>query len=221
MAEPAPHIRAVESPRPMRIAIVGGTGAFGRGLAARLRDQGLDVAIGSRDPIRAKELGTTLGVAGGTNEGVVRAADYVVLAVQSSAAVGTAGALADAIGRKPLLCVASDLHFAPDGVTPGRSEGSIAEDVANVVKGPVASGFQAVPAAHLARPEPLDEDVLICGEPAAKEPALEFGARLVSGRAIDAGPLENSRALESMTAVILHVNRQYKVVAGLRLTGFK
>ena len=205
----------------MKIAIVGGTGAFGRALAARLHDQGLDVAIGSRDRVRAKQLGTTLGVDGGTNEAVVRAADYVVLAVQSSAAVGTARALADAIGRRPVLCVASDLHFGSDGVSPGRSEGSIAEDVAKAVAGPVASGFQAVPAAHLARPEPLDEDILVCGEAEAKEPALEFGAKLVTGRAIDVGPLANSRALEAMTAVILHVNRTYKVVAGLRLTGFK
>jgi NADPH-dependent F420 reductase len=221
MPEAVPHIRVVEAPRPMRIAVVGGTGAFGRGLAGRLRDQGLDVAIGSRDAVRAQELAATLGVSGGTNEAVVRGADYVVLAVQSSAAVGTARDLADAIGRKPVLCVASDLKFGSDGVSPGRNEGSIAEDVAKAVAGPVASGFQAVPAAHLARPEPLDEDVLVCGEAAAKEPALEFGARLVSGLAIDAGPLANSRALEAMTAVILHVNRQYKVVAGLRLTGFK
>jgi NADPH-dependent F420 reductase len=221
MAEAAPHIRVVEVPRSVRIAIVGGTGAFGRALAARLRDQGVDVAIGSRDAVRASELAATLGVAGGTNESVVRAADYVILAVQSSAAVGTARDLADAIGRRPVLCVASDLKFGSDGVSPGRSEGSIAEDVAKAVDGPVASGFQAVPAAHLARPEPLDEDVLVCGDAAAKEPALDFGAKLVSGRAIDVGPLANSRALEAMTAVILHVNRQYKVVAGLRLTGFK
>jgi NADPH-dependent F420 reductase len=221
MAEAAPHIRVVEVPRSVRIAIVGGTGAFGRGLAARLRDQGIDVAIGSRDAVRANELAATLGVAGGTNESVVRAADYVILAVQSSAAVGTARDLADAIGRRPVLCVASDLKFGSVGVSPGRREGSIAEDVAKALAGPVASGFQAVPAAHLARSEPLDEDVLVCGDAAAKEPALEFGAKLVSGRAIDVGPLANSRALEAMTAVILHVNRQYKVVAGLRLTGFK
>jgi NADPH-dependent F420 reductase len=221
MAEAAPRIRAVETPRAMRIAIVGGTGAFGRGLAGRLRDQGLDVAIGSRDAVRAQELATTIGVASGTNEAVVRAADYVVLAVQSSAAVATARDLADAIGRKPLLCVASDLHFGSDGVSPGRNEGSIAEDIARVVRGPVASGFQAVPAAHLAQPDRLDEDILVCGDAAAKEPALEFGAKLVTGRAVDVGPLANSRALEAMTAVILHVNRHYKVVAGLRLTGFK
>jgi 8-hydroxy-5-deazaflavin:NADPH oxidoreductase len=221
MAEPAPHIRVVESPRSIRIAIVGGTGAFGRALAGRLHDQGLDIAIGSRDAGRAQELASTLGVSGGTNEAVVRGADYVILAVQSSAAVATARDLADAIGRKPVLCVASDLKFGSDGVSPGRNQGSIAEDVANVVASPVASGFQAVPAAHLARHELLDEDVLVCGDAPAKEPALEFGARLVSGRAIDVGPLANSRALEAMTAVILHVNRHYKVVAGLRLTGFK
>ena len=220
MPEAAPHIRVVESPRPMRVAIVGGTGAFGRGLAGRLRDQGLDVAIGSRDAVRAKELGSTLGVASGTNEGVVRAADYVILAVQSSAAVGTARDLAEAIGRKPLLCVASDLHFGSDGVSPGRSEGSIAEDVAAIVHGPVVSGYQALPAAHLARHEPPDQDVLVCGDDAdAKQLALELGEGLVAGRAIDAGPLANARALEGMTAVILHVNRRYRAVAGLRITG--
>jgi predicted dinucleotide-binding enzyme len=61
----------------------------------------------------------------------------------------------------------------------------------------------------------------VCGDAvAAKAPALELGARLVAGRAIDAGPLANSRALEGMTAVILSVNRRYRVRAGIRLTGF-
>jgi predicted dinucleotide-binding enzyme len=62
--------------------------------------------------------------------------------------------------------------------------------------------------------------VLICGaESAAKDIALELGARLVRGRAIDAGPLANARALEAMTAVILNVNRRYGARAGIRLTG--
>jgi predicted dinucleotide-binding enzyme len=105
-------------------------------------------------------------------------------------------------------------------VLPGRSQGSVAEDVAALLDAPVASGYQALPAAHLAHPERLDQDVFVCGdEPAAKEPALELGAGLVTGRAVDAGPLANARALEGMTAVILHVNRRYRVVAGLRLTG--
>jgi 8-hydroxy-5-deazaflavin:NADPH oxidoreductase len=204
----------------VKVAVVGGTGSFGRGLAGRLRDLGHEVSIGSRDAARAEERAAVLGVAGGTNADVVQGVDLVVLAVQSSAAVDTARELAGAIGETPVLCVASDLRFTEDGVVPGRNEGSIAEDVAALVAGPVASGLQAVPAAHLAHPEPPDQDALICGTDAgAKELALELAQGLVAGRALDAGPLENARALEGLTAVILHVNRRYRVVAGLRLTG--
>jgi NADPH-dependent F420 reductase len=204
----------------VKVAVVGGTGSFGRALAPRLRDLGHEVAIGSRDAARAQERAAVIGVAGGTNAEVVSGVDLVVLAVQSSAAVDTARELADAIGETPVLCVASDLRFTDRGVLPARNEGSIAEDVAALVAGPVASGLQAVPAAHLAHPEPPDQDALICGsDPRAKELALELAQGLVAGRALDAGPLENARALEGMTAVILHVNRRYRAVAGLRLTG--
>ena len=204
----------------MKVAVVGGTGSFGRALAGRLRDLGHEVAIGSRDAARAEERAAVLGVSGGTNADVVRGVDLVVLAVQSSAAVDTARELAGAIGETPVLCVASDLRFTDQGVLPARNEGSIAEDVAELVEGPVASGLQAVPAAHLSHAEPPDQDALVCGnDQRAKELALELAAGLVGGRALDAGPLENARALEGMTAVILHVNRRYRAVAGLRLTG--
>ena len=206
----------------MRIAIVGGTGAFGRGLATRMRDLGHEVSIGSRDKARAQARAAELGVGGGTNEAVVREADLVVLAVQSSSAVDTARELADAIGEAPVLCVASDLRFSAAGVTPARDQGSVAEDVAALVRGPVVSGLQSLPAAHLARAELPDQDVLVCGDHApAKELVLELGSGLVAGRALDAGPLANARALEAMTAVILHVNRRYHAVAGLRLTGLE
>jgi 8-hydroxy-5-deazaflavin:NADPH oxidoreductase len=204
----------------VKIAIVGGTGAFGRGLAVRLRELGHDVSIGSRDEARARERAAVLGVEGASNEAVVQGVDLVVLAVQSSAAVDTARELAGAIGETPVLCVASDLQFSPEGVTPARDKGSIAEDVAEIVRGPVVSGLQSLPAAHLALPELLDQDVLIAGDdPASKDLVLELGQGLVSGRALDAGPLANARALEGITAVILHVNRRYRAVAGLRFTG--
>jgi NADPH-dependent F420 reductase len=206
----------------LKIAIVGGTGAFGRALAARWHRLDFDVTIGSRDARRAEERGAVIGVKGALNAEAVRDADFVVLAVESHAAVETARDLADAIGDTAVLSVASDLTFGKDGVRPGRSEGSLAEDVAEILRGPVVSGFQAIPAAQLAQPDLLDEDVLVCGDDAAaKQVALDLGQRLVRGRAIDAGPLANARALEGMTAVILHVNRTYKVVAGLRLTGFE
>ncbi|TMK32673.1 MAG: NADPH-dependent F420 reductase [Actinobacteria bacterium] len=205
----------------MKVAIVGGTGAFGRGLAARWREAGVEITIGSRDAARAQERAAVLGVSGATNEEAVRDADLVVLAVQSSAAIDTARDLAPVIGAAPVLCVASELRFEKHGVFPARDAGSIAEDVAAIVAGPVVSGFQALPAAQLAQSGLLDEDVLVCGDDAdSKQLVLELGQHLVSGRAIDAGPLPNARALEGMTAVIVHVNRKYQVVAGLKLTGF-
>ena len=204
----------------MKVAIIGGTGAFGRALARRLRTLGEDVYIGSRDAERARERALELGVQGGTNEDVVRGADLVVLATKSNATLETAVALADAIGETPVLCVASDLRFTDTGIVPGLEEGSLAENVSRLIHAPVASGLQMVSAIDLSGPEPPDQDVLICGDDlAAKELALELADRLVGGRAIDVGPLANSRALEAMTAVILNVNRDYGVHAGLRLTG--
>ena len=204
----------------MKIAILGGTGSFGRALAGRLRALGEDVYIGSRDAERARERALELGVQGGTNEDVVHGADLVVLATKSNAALETATSLADAIGETPVLCVASDLRFTDTGIVPGLDEGSLAENLSRLIPAPIASGLQTISAIDLSGPEPPDQDALICGDDlAAKELALELAGRLVGGRAIDVGPLANSRALEGMTAVILNVNKEYGVHAGLRLTG--
>jgi NADPH-dependent F420 reductase len=204
----------------MKIAILGGTGPFGRALATRLRDIGEDVTIGSRDETRAKQLAVVLGVKGAKNEDAVVGVDLIVLAVPSTATLATAGELARAIGETPVLCVASDLRFTEDGVEPGREQRSLAEDLADVLSGPVASGFQSLGSATLAGPEPPDEDAFVAGDDwTAKRMALELGERIVAGRAIDAGPLANSRALEAMTAVLLNVNRRFRTHAGLRITG--
>jgi NADPH-dependent F420 reductase len=202
----------------MKVAIVGGTGAFGRALAKRLHELGQDeVTIGSRDAGRAQSSAEELGVAGGRNDEVVRDADLVVLAVKSEATLATASELAQAIGQTPVLCVASDLRFTADGVLPGRHQGSLAEEVAKLVRAPVASGLQSFAAANLAGGDP--GDALICGaDDRAKELSLELAGRLAD-RAIDVGPLENSRALEGITSVILNVNKRYKAHAGVRLTG--
>lgn len=204
----------------MKVAIVGGTGQFGRALAKRLHLIGEEVWIGSREEQRAKERALELGVEGGANDDVVRGVDLVVLATKSNAALETGSTLADAIGDTPVLCVASDLRFTDIGIVPGLDEGSLAETLARLVRAPVASGLQTVSAIDLSGSEPPDQDALICGDdPRAKEPALELAGRLVGGRAVDCGPLANSRALEGMTAVILNVNKQLGVHAGLRLTG--
>ena len=202
----------------MKVAIVGGTGAFGRALAKRLAEKGHDdVVVGSRDAERAQATAQELGVAGGRNQEVVMDVDLVVLAVKSDATLQTATDLAEAIGRTPVLCVASDLRFTKEGILPGRHQGSLAEEVGRIVRGPVASGFQSFAAANVLDGDP--GDALICGEASdAKTLALELAEHL-GARGIDAGPLANSRALEGMTSVILNVNRRYKAHAGIKLTG--
>ena len=204
----------------MKVSIVGGTGAFGRALAARLRDLEFDVAVGSRDQQRGWERAVELGVRGGSNGEIVKDADLIVLAVRSNATLDTARELAEAIGQTPVLCVASDLLFTEQGILPGREERSLAEELAETIEAPVASGLQSLSAVGLAANDVPDQDALIAGDdPRAKEPALELAGKLVGGRAFDAGPLANSRALEAMTAVILNINKRYRVHAGLKLTG--
>jgi len=203
----------------LKVAIVGGTGSFGRALTERLHVLGRDVAIGSRDAARAQELAAVYGVEGGANADVVRGADLVIISTRSNAAVDTSRDLADSIGDTPVLSVASDLRFEKGNVYPGRLGHALAEEIAQVVRAPVCAGLQTLAAAHLASGKPLDEDVFVCGDdPAAKDMMLELASRLVVGRAIDAGPLANARALEGMTAVLLTVNRAFGVQAGIRVT---
>lgn len=204
----------------MRVALVGGTGSFGRALAVRLRGAGIDVVIGSRDAARARATAEELGVSGAENAEAVRGADLAVLAVKADAALQTAERLAADIGETPLLCVASELRFTADGVLPSPDGRSLAERVAEKVAAPVAAGLHSLAAATLGGEEAPEEDALVCGDdPRAKAPALELAGRLVSGRALDAGPLAGARALEGMTAVIVNLNKRYRGHAGVRVTG--
>jgi NADPH-dependent F420 reductase len=202
----------------VRVAILGGTGPFGRGLAVRLRDEGVDVVIGSRDPDRAREVAAEIGCIGLRNEGAVAGMDLVVLAVAAEAALSTAHAVRDWL-RSPLLSVASELEFAAGTARPGSDRQSLAERTAQIVDVPVVAGLHSLAAGKLAREKP-DEDALVCGGDAeAKTLALELAQLVVAGRAIDAGPLSVARALEGLTAAIVNVNRRYKAHAGIRLTG--
>jgi NADPH-dependent F420 reductase len=199
---------------------VGGTGDFGLALARRLVEAGDDVAIGSRDADRAEEKGREVGASGAANEEAVRDVDLVVLATRADAALTTAGALAEALGETPLLSVASELHFSPAGVFPyAEAARSLAERTQDLVRAPVVAGLHSLAARQLARGRP-DEDAFVCGDDAdAKALALGLAAKVVMGRALDAGPLASASALEGMTAVIVNLNKRYKGHAGLRVTG--
>jgi NADPH-dependent F420 reductase len=176
--------------------------------------------IGSRDAERAAEIAAELGVEGATNADACRSADLVALATKAEAAVDTARELHDAIGATPVLSVAAELSFAPEGVVPTTEGRSVAARVQDVVDGPVVAGLHSLAARNLGRDEPPEEDVLVCGDDAdAKQLVLELGTRITSGRAVDCGPLASARALEGLTAVIVNVNKRYKAHAGVRLTG--
>jgi 8-hydroxy-5-deazaflavin:NADPH oxidoreductase len=208
----------------MKVAILGGTGSFGRALAARLAALGEDeIVIGSRDAGRAAATAAELGgaVTGTTNDGAVRGADLAVLAVNADAALDTARAVAESLASTPLLCVASAISFEKGrGMLPDPDALSLAERVQQVVAAPVAAGLHSVAAANLE--EAPDEDALVCGDDeTAKALALELADRLVGGHALDAGPLASARALEGMTAVIVNLNRRYKAHAGIRITGVR
>jgi len=203
----------------VRVAVVGGTGNFGTAVAQRLVDAGIEVVIGSRDASRARETAAGIGCEGANNDDAVRGVDLVVFAVKADAAVGTARDLRQSIGSTPVLSVCAELSFGPGGVKPTAEATSVAKRIEDELDAPVVAGLHSLAAASLAE-EPPDEDALVCGDDApAKALALDLAGRLVSGRAIDAGPLDSARALEGMTAVIVNVNKRYKAHAGLRVTG--
>ena len=206
----------------MRVAVLGGTGSFGKALARRLAEAGYDVVVGSRDADRAAEAAQELGVEGATNADACRNVELVVLDWLRELCGLPDGELRAAIGETPVLSVAAELTFGPDGVVPATDARSLAARVQDVVDGPVVAGLHSLAARNLGGAEPPEEDALVCGDDAdAKALVLELAERITSGRAVDCGPLASARALEGLTAVIVNVNKRYKAHAGVRVTGLR
>ena len=204
----------------MKVAVLGGTGAFGSALGSRLVEAGFDVIVGSRDPERAATTAAEIGASGGAaNADAVPGADLAVLAVDATAALPTVFGLGAALSA-PLLSVASELRILEGSALPGPDPLSLAERIQQLVpQVPVLAGLHSLAASTLAKNK-AEEDAFVCGDDAAaKELALELAQALVTGRALDAGPLASARALEGMTAVIVNLNRRYRGHAGIQIVG--
>jgi len=211
----------------MRIGIVGGTGKLGGSLAVRWAKH--EVRIGSRDPAkavaRAEELARLHGhpVLGASNQVTARDAELVVLSVPYAAHGATLREILGAVHGK--VVIDTTVPLRPPAVSrvelpPGRAAALEAQAILGP-ETPVASAFHHVSAAHLADPaRPIDCDVLVVADEARARTAALGLVRDLGLRGVDAGPLANAVALESLTPVLIHVNRTYKIAgAGVRLTG--
>ena len=208
----------------LTIAIIGGTGDLGSGLAKRWMAVGHTIIIGSRSAEKAKALAKEIGgvTRGESNVAAAQAADVVVLAVPFSNHDATLREIKDAVQGKIVVDAAVPLVPPKVSLVQLPAEGSAAK-IAQQILGEnvrVVSAFHNLGASKLHAGDRADCDVLVFGD---DKPARETVMRLageVATRGIDGGLLANSAAAEALTSVLIGINRRYKVQgAGIRITG--
>jgi NADPH-dependent F420 reductase len=216
------------------IAVLGGTGPEGSGLALRWAQAGEMVIIGSRDAARAgdtaakisQKLGGQVNISGDENDAACAAADVVVLTVpfeghaallkqikshfrQGAILIDTTVALAASVGGRASR-------------TLGVWQGSVAQQAAELVPPGVrvVAALQNASAELLNAEDPVDCDVIVCSDDAeAAREVRELAAKIPGVRAIDGGKLENARILEQITALLVGLNIRHKGHSGIRITG--
>jgi len=217
------------------IAIVGGTGPAGSGLALRWARAGETVIIGSRDPKRAQDVAVSIArkaggsarVSGLENAVAVAAAEVVVLSVPFSGHAALLKQLKSAFRPGAILVDMTVPLAATIGGRPTRTlgvwQGSAAEQAAELVpKGVVvAAAFENLPAALLDGEGPVDCDVIVCtDDDRVHQTVSELAEKIPGVRAVNGGALENARIVEQITALLITLNTTYRVHgAGLRITG--
>lgn len=219
---------------PESIAIVGGTGALGFGLALRLGLQGVPIVIGSRDEERAHEAARRAAAAisdgsfeGRVNRDAVNGVPLVILSVPFRNQSETLTNLREALREGQLVVDATvPLAAAVGGKATrvlGVWQGSAAQQAQEMVPSGVrvVSAFHTVSAAVLTDLDhDLDEDVLICGDRRDdKEQVAKLVERVPGLRAVDCGPLELARIVEQFTALIISINVRNRARAGVKITG--
>lgn len=216
------------------IAIIGGTGPAGMGMALRWARAGESIIIGSRDQQRAQvaaaaiqlKAGNQANVAGMENSLACAAADILVLTVpfegqatllkQLKNAITEGSILIDA--TVPLASAVGGRASRPLGVWQGSAAQQAAELVSKGVS--VVAAFHNLSADLLNGDDPLECDVVVCSDdPDAAQLTRELAARIPGVRAVDGGRLENARIVEQITALLIGLNIRHKGHAGIRITG--
>ena len=224
----------------MSIAIIGGTGPEGSGLALRWARAGETVVIGSRDAQRATEtarrlcekdpgaagVSRPLEVSGVENRPACELTSIVVLTVPFEAQAEMLKHLKPALHPGQILVDATVPLAASVGGRPTRTlgvwQGSAAQQAAELVPDGVVvvSAFHNISAELLHHEEPVDCDVIVCGDDKEASKKIRSLARKIPGvRALDGGKLENARIVEQITALLIGLNIRHKGHSGLRITG--
>jgi NADPH-dependent F420 reductase len=216
------------------IAIIGGTGPAGMGLALRWALAGETIIIGSRDEQRAqvaaegiqRKAGDQAHVSGMENAAACATADILVLTVPFEGQAGILKQLKPAITEGSILIDATVPLAASVGGRPSRPlgvwQGSAAQQAAELVpKGvSVVAAFHNLSADLLNGDAPLDCDVVVCSDDTdAAQLTRELAAKIPGVRAVDGGKLENARIVEQITALLIGLNIRHKGHSGIRITG--
>lgn len=216
------------------IAIIGGTGPAGMGLALRWARAGEKIILGSRDAARAQQaaekiaqrVGPQAQVSGLENSAACAASDLLVVTVPFEGQAELLKQLKSSIRAGSVLIDATVPLAASIGGRASRMlgvwQGSAAQQTAELVpKGvPVVAAFHNVSADVLNGDEDVDCDVIVCSDdPAATQVAMDLAVKIPRIRAIDGGKLENARIVEQITALLIGLNIRHKGHGGLRITG--
>ena len=211
------------------VAVLGGTGPQGRGLARRFAAAGIPVVIGSRSAERAAGIATELAeatggqVTGADNAGAAEAGDLVVVAVPWDGHGELLKSLSGELAGKVVVDCVNPLGFDKQGAYAlPVEEGSAAQQAAALLPDSTVIGaFHNVSAVLLDDPavDSVDTDVLVLGEVREATDLVQALAETIPGvRGVYGGRLRNAHQVEALTANLISINRRYKAHSGLRIT---
>ncbi|MEE8466200.1 MAG: NADPH-dependent F420 reductase, partial [Dehalococcoidia bacterium] len=213
------------------LAILGGTGPEGKGLALRLAMAGETPIIGSRDPARgaavAEELARSAAgvvIKGSDNAGAAAAADVVFLAFPYEGQRPVLEALGPKLKGKIVVCVIAPMKFERGkGASAVEVEaGSAAQEAQDMLPdSQVVAAFQNASAEELLDPNvTMEGDVVVCSDHAeAKKLVMDLADKIKNLRGVDGGSLANAKYVEQITPMLVNINRIYKVHAGIKIVG--